>query len=126
MTGLMNEKTEGVFIISATPFSANGEIDYGSADRLVEFYIGHGVSGMTILGMMGEAPKLSTEESDSFMRHVIRRVGGRIPVVVGVSDAGPRSGQDGGRGTRSPTGQGRDPHCGNRLIRLGFEGFALA
>ena len=88
MTGLMNEKTEGVFIISATPFSANGEIDYGSADRLVEFYIGHGVSGMTILGMMGEAPKLSTEESDSFMRHVIRRVGGRIPVVVGVSDAG--------------------------------------
>ena len=86
MTGLMNEKTEGVLIISATPFSANGEVDYGSADRLVEFYIGHGVSGMTILGMMGEAPKLSTEESDSFMRHMIRRVGGRVP--VGVSDAG--------------------------------------
>ncbi len=88
MTELLSEKTEGVFIISATPFSGDGAIDYDSADRLVEFYIGHGVSGMTILGMMGEAPKLSAEESDQFMRHMIKRVDGRVPVVVGVSDAG--------------------------------------
>ena len=88
MTERLSEKTEGVFIISATPFSGDGAIDYDSADRLVEFYVGHGVSGMTILGMMGEAPKLSAEESDSFMRHMIRRVDGRVPVVVGVSDAG--------------------------------------
>ncbi len=88
MTERLSEKTEGVFIISATPFSDDGAIDYDSADRLVEFYIGHGVSGMTILGMMGEAPKLSAEESDQFMRHMIRRADGRVPVVVGVSDPG--------------------------------------
>ena len=58
----MDRNTSGVFIISATPFAEDGGIDLGSMDRLVEFYIGHGVSGITILGMMGEAPKLTAEE----------------------------------------------------------------
>lgn len=78
----------GVFIISATPFSETGDIDYSSADRLVEFYLDHGVSGMTILGMMGEAPKLSDEESTQFLSHMIKRVAGRVPVIVGVSNPG--------------------------------------
>lgn len=84
----LNEQAEGVYIISATPFDDRGGIDFDSADRLVDFYLDSGVSGMTILGMMGEAPKLSGEESLQFMRHVLKRVGGRIPVVVGVSNAG--------------------------------------
>lgn len=79
---------KGVFIISATPFTATGEIDYDSADRLVEFYLERGVSGMTILGMMGEAPKLSGDESLSFLSHMLKRVDGRVPVVVGVSNPG--------------------------------------
>ena len=58
MSQLINRETSGVFIISATPFAEDGSIDLASTDRLVEFYIGHGVSGITILGMMGEAPKL--------------------------------------------------------------------
>ena len=88
MTTLINEETSGVFIISATPFAEDGSIDFASAEQLVEFYIGHGVSGITILGMMGEANKLTAEESDAFMTHMLRRVGGRVPVIVGVSGAG--------------------------------------
>lgn len=88
MSELLNEQTAGVYIISATPFSEDGSIDYQSADRLVEFYLGHGVNGMTILGMMGEAPKLTSEESSAFMKHMLNRIDGRIPVVVGVSNAG--------------------------------------
>lgn len=84
----INEDTEGVYIISATPFGEDGAIDLASADRLVEFYIGHGVTGITILGMMGEANKLTAEEADGFMHHMLGRVVGRVPVVVGVSGAG--------------------------------------
>lgn len=84
----LNESAAGVFIISATPFTETGDLDYASADRLVEFYLEHGVSGMTILGMMGEAPKLSSEESLTFMQHMLRRVASRVPVIVGVSNAG--------------------------------------
>jgi len=81
----IDESTEGVFIICATPFGENGELDLDSADRLVEFYLEQGVSGMTILGMMGEAQKLSEQESVAFLRRVLNRVSGRVPVVVGVS-----------------------------------------
>ena len=88
MSERLNENAKGVYIISATPFVDDGSIDFDSADSLVEFYIEKGVSGMTVLGMMGEANKMSGDEADGFMRHMLKRVDGRVPVVVGVSDAG--------------------------------------
>jgi 4-hydroxy-tetrahydrodipicolinate synthase len=81
---LMSEETKGVYVISATPFTEDGEIDYSSVDTLIEFYISKGVHGMTILGMMGEAHKLTFGETGRFTRHVLRGVAGRIPVVVGI------------------------------------------
>jgi 4-hydroxy-tetrahydrodipicolinate synthase len=80
--------SRGVYIISVTPFTDGGDIDWPSVDSLVEFYLGKGVSGVTILGMMGEAPKLSDTESSAFAKYFIERVAGRVPVVVGVSNAG--------------------------------------
>jgi len=88
MTKLLNEKASGVYIISATPFNEDGTIDMDSADSLTDFYLDKGVDGITILGIMGEAPKLTAEESKAFMKHIIKRVNGRVPVVVGVSNAG--------------------------------------
>jgi len=85
---VIDRNTHGVFIISATPFAENGAIDLASMDRLVEFYVGHGVSGITLLGMMGEAQKLSAGEAEGLVRHVLGRVAGRVPLVVGVSAAG--------------------------------------
>jgi len=54
------EDAAGVYNISATPFSENGAIDYASADHLVEFYISKHGTGIPILGMRGQAPKLAT------------------------------------------------------------------
>lgn len=76
---------KGVYTISATPFQENGELDLESTDSLTDFYLEKGVDGITILGVLGEAPKLTEEESLAFMRRVLRRVDGRVPVVVGVS-----------------------------------------
>ena len=80
--------TNGVFIISVTPFTDHGEIDWASVDSPVEFSVRQGVSGVTILGMMGEAHKLAETESVAFAKYFIERVAGRVPVVVGVSNAG--------------------------------------
>ncbi len=84
----LSEDAKGVFIISVTPFTETGAIDFDSTDRLVEFYLEKGVTGITILGMMGEAPKLASDEANEFMSHMLKRVNGRVPVVVGVSNAG--------------------------------------
>jgi len=84
----LDESARGVYIISATPFTENGDIDFESADRLVDFYIEKGVSGITILGIMGEAQKMAPEESVAFLERIMKRAGSSVPVVVGVSDAG--------------------------------------
>ncbi|WP_299968973.1 dihydrodipicolinate synthase family protein [uncultured Roseobacter sp.] len=88
MTQLINRNSEGVFIIAATPFDDAGALDLASTDRMVDFYLDCGVTGMTILGIMGEAPKMGGDEAIQFARHVLDRVAGRVPVIVGVSAAG--------------------------------------
>lgn len=84
----LNEDAKGVYIISATPFADDGALDLESTDRLMDFYLEQGVSGMTILGIMGEAPKLEAEESERFVTRVLDRVAGRVPIIVGVSNPG--------------------------------------
>ena len=88
MTRLLDESAKGVYIIAATPFADNGALDLESTDRMTDYYLRVGCDGMTILGVMGEAPKLSPEESAQFAERVLRRVAGRIPVIVGVSAPG--------------------------------------
>ncbi len=82
-----NEKAAGVYAIAATPFHPDGRVDSASVDRLTDFYLGCGVAGLTILGIMGEAPKLDGDESVAIVRQVVNRTGS-IPVVVGVSAPG--------------------------------------
>jgi 4-hydroxy-tetrahydrodipicolinate synthase len=81
---VLDATASGVYVIAVTPFHDDGRIDDGSADRMVDFYRGCGVNGLTILGVMGEAPKLTTEEAVAFSRRVIKRCG-KLPVIVGVS-----------------------------------------
>jgi 4-hydroxy-tetrahydrodipicolinate synthase len=88
MPDLLNETADGVFIIAATPFTDAGLVDEASIDRAVEFYLKKGVTGITILGMMGESHKLTSDESRAVMSRYLRRVAGRVPVVVGVSAPG--------------------------------------
>jgi len=54
---------------------------------MVDFYLSCGADGLTILGIMGEAPKMTAEESIAIVRRVVARAG-RAPVIVGVSAPG--------------------------------------
>ena len=85
---MLTAEARGVFIIAATPFGETGELDLAGADRLVDWYLERGVDGMTILGQLGEAPKLTQDEALLFARRVLGRIDGRVPVVVGVSSPG--------------------------------------
>src|ERR1700731_3426748 len=68
---MLNESARGVYIISVTPFDERGALDLDGTDRLIDFYLRCGVDGITILGVMGEAPKLSHDEAVTFTRRVI-------------------------------------------------------
>ncbi|MEY3380024.1 MAG: dihydrodipicolinate synthase family protein [Hylemonella sp.] len=84
----LDTSAQGVYLITVTPFTDSGALDLSSTDRMVDFCLDKGVTGLTVLGIMGEAPKLTMEESRSFVKQVMQRVKGRIPVVVGASAPG--------------------------------------
>ncbi len=84
---MLTSAAKGVYIISATPFRDDGRIDTASTDRLIDFYNESGVDGITILGMMGEAPKLDAAEAQSFVKQVVGRARA-LPVIVGISAPG--------------------------------------
>jgi len=76
----------GVYVIAPTPFHPDGRVDDASIDRMTDFFVQAGVTGITVLGQLGEAPKMTHEESVAIVRRVTARV--RVPVVVGVSAPG--------------------------------------
>ena len=84
---LLTSDVRGVLPIAPTPFFDDGTVDTASIDRLVDFYLSIGATGVTVLGQLGEAPKLEHGESVAIARQVIARFG-QLPVVVGVSAPG--------------------------------------
>ena len=84
----LDTSATGVYLITVTPFTDSGALDLSSTDRMVDFCLASGVTGLTVLGIMGEATKLTAEESALFVGRVLARVAGRVPVVVGASAPG--------------------------------------
>jgi 4-hydroxy-tetrahydrodipicolinate synthase len=83
---MLTEAAAGVFTIAVTPFLPDGALDLDSVDRMTDFYLEKGATGLTLLGIMGEAGKLTPEESLGVVRRVTARTS--VPVVVGVSAPG--------------------------------------
>jgi 4-hydroxy-tetrahydrodipicolinate synthase len=88
MVKKLDTSAKGVYLITVTPFTDSGALDLASTDRMVDFCLEKGVTGLTVLGIMGEATKLTAEESRVFVKQVLARVAGRVPVVVGASAPG--------------------------------------
>ena len=77
---------QGLYAVLVTPFHESGAVDGESFDRLVDFYLDRGAHGLVILSVMGEGPLLEEEERAQVVARVVRRVNGRVPVVVGVNE----------------------------------------
>jgi 4-hydroxy-tetrahydrodipicolinate synthase len=83
----LDHTAAGVFPIAPTAFHPDGRIDEASTDKLIEAYLAAGSTGVTVLGIMGEAPKLEPEESLAIATRFIRGMK-NLPVIVGVSAPG--------------------------------------
>lgn len=83
----LDHTASGVFPIAPTAFHPDGRIDEVSTDKLIECYLAAGSTGVTVLGIMGEAPKLEPEESLAIATRFIKGMK-NLPVIVGVSAPG--------------------------------------
>ncbi len=81
----------GVIPILATPFRDDESIDPESWQRLLEFMVGLGVDGVTILGVLGESNRLSDHEREALIAQAVSVVNGRVPIIVGTSQTGSRA-----------------------------------
>jgi 4-hydroxy-tetrahydrodipicolinate synthase len=79
--------TPGVWGVVATPFAGSTlDIDEPGLARLVEHYAEAGVTGLTVLGVFGEAARLSTEERRTVLEVVVDACD--LPLVVGATALG--------------------------------------
>jgi 4-hydroxy-tetrahydrodipicolinate synthase len=83
----LDATASGVFPIAPTPFHPDGRLDEASLGTLIDGYLKAGSTGVTVLGIMGEAPKLEPEESIAIAKHFVKGFG-KLPVIVGVSASG--------------------------------------
>ena len=74
---------KGSLVALVTPMSADGAVDYGAVDRLIEWHVESGTAALVVAGTTGESATLDHEEHAQLIRHVAGRAAGRIPVVAG-------------------------------------------
>lgn len=83
----LTEEAKGVFAILTTPFKEDDSLDLGAIEPMVDFYRRAGCDGVTLLGVMGEAPKLSASETKALVTEVLRHAGG-MTVLAGIAAPG--------------------------------------
>ena len=84
-------KLEGVYSVLPTPFTAGGDLDLDSLRRVVDLFIGAGVSGLTALGVTSEVARMNDAERVQVLETVVRQVNGRVRVVAGATADGLRT-----------------------------------
>lgn len=67
----------------ATPFYDNGEVNYDSFAKMIEFQVENNVDAIIVCGTTGEASTLSHEEHLAVIKFCVEKVAGRIPVIAG-------------------------------------------
>jgi 4-hydroxy-tetrahydrodipicolinate synthase len=75
---------QGIYAALITPFDPAGRVDVLSVDRLVDFYLAHGVHGLLVASLIGEALTLTEAERAALLGRVVARAGRRVPVLAGV------------------------------------------
>lgn len=72
----------GIATALYTPIT-NGEIDYEEFERLIEFQLRSDIAALVFLGTTGEAATISDEERKSIIGFAVKKVKGRVPVIIG-------------------------------------------
>lgn len=74
---------KGLGVALITPFTKNGEVDYSSLKRLVEYQIQNGADFLCILATTSEAPCLSNEEKQKIEDLIVDINSKRVPILMG-------------------------------------------
>lgn len=74
---------KGAGVAIATPFNADGSVNYEEFGRLIEFQIANGTDAIIVCGTTGESATLSEEEHVDVIKYCVDKVAKRLPVIAG-------------------------------------------
>jgi 1-pyrroline-4-hydroxy-2-carboxylate deaminase len=81
-----NNLWRGVYPAATTQFAADGSVDIDATQRVLTALVDDGVNGLILLGTCGENNSLDADEKLAVLRAGVEAVGGRVPLVTGVSE----------------------------------------
>ena len=79
----------GIITALITPFTDSGAVDDAALGDVIEFQLKARVHGLFPLGTTGLGPAMEREERERVAEHVVKKVNGRIPVIVQVGASDP-------------------------------------
>lgn len=78
---------KGIIPPLLTPLLDRDRLDCNGLERLLEHVLDGGVHGVFLLGTSGEAPSLTHRLQREVVQRAVRDIGGRVPVLVGITDS---------------------------------------
>jgi len=75
-----------VYPAATTQFAPDGAVDLAATQRVLTALVDDGVDGLILLGTCGENNSLEPEEKRALLSAAVAAVGGRVPLVTGVSE----------------------------------------
>ena len=76
----------GVFPAATTQFDAHLQVDLPATQEVQAALVRDGVHGLVLLGTVGENNSLSADEKRAVLRAAVEVVGGKVPIITGVSE----------------------------------------
>ncbi|MDR1679882.1 MAG: 4-hydroxy-tetrahydrodipicolinate synthase [Prevotellaceae bacterium] len=76
-------KLTGMGVALITPFKSDDTVDFDALGNLIDYQLKNGTDYLVVLGTTAETPTLSDEEKNEILRFVVKRVQGRVPLVLG-------------------------------------------
>ncbi|CAM2796034.1 4-hydroxy-tetrahydrodipicolinate synthase [Vibrio ordalii] len=73
----------GSIVALITPFNHDGEVDFVSLKKLVDFHVTAGTDAIVAVGTTGESATLTVEEHVKVVAKTVEFAEGRIPVIAG-------------------------------------------
>jgi len=73
----------GSLVALVTPMKEDGAVDFDKLESLVDWHLQKGTDGLVILGTTGESATVEADERHQIVRHVVKQVNERVPVIIG-------------------------------------------
>tara|TARA_X000000368_G_C23056008_1_gene723905 strand:+ start:4328 stop:5221 length:894 start_codon:yes stop_codon:yes gene_type:complete len=79
----MMQALQGSLVALVTPMGLDGQVDFDSLEKLIEWHIANDTNGIVSVGTTGESATLTVDEHLKVIEHTVKCVKGRIPVIAG-------------------------------------------